>query len=86
MNPYIQSLGINRFWGEMGEDEKNMNELTHKEQMTAIHHWVTKQRAKCVVNRNKETNLSKKIMLGGKVKAYTDVACLIESRFGKHLL
>ncbi len=24
MNPYIQSLGINRFWGEMGEDKTNM--------------------------------------------------------------
>ncbi len=23
-DPYIQSLGINRFWGEMGGDEKNM--------------------------------------------------------------
>ncbi len=37
MNPYIQSLGINRFWGEMGED-KNMNDfncpLCHKPQST----------------------------------------------------
>lgn len=48
----------------------------------AIHHWVWKQRARAIRSRNNTEGSSQhKAMLGGKIKAYTELLCLIEDRY-----
>lgn len=64
-----------------------MNIQTHKEQITAIHNWLTNTRRRAQAARDKATpQQHHHLMLCGKVKAYTDAICFIENRYGHWLI
>jgi hypothetical protein len=59
---------------------------TVQEKMTAIHRWTLKQRDAVLLKRDESKEPHQKAMLAGKAKAYLDVACFLQDRFGKYLI
>lgn len=63
-----------------------MNIQTHQEQITAIHKWLSDTRERAVEARSEAESEKKRLMLCGKVKAYTDAICFIQDRYGHWLI
>ena len=55
-----------------------------KEAVCSIYSRVSKSRASAKEARSKATD-KQRIMLSGKVKAYTDVLCLLKDRYGRKI-
>lgn len=59
-----------------------------EEVVGSMHQWLTKQIESATTARNKMSpeKIQQKAMLAGKVKAYVDMACHIESKWGGKLV
>ena len=63
-----------------------MKHLTVQEKITSIHHWALKQHEGAKLNAAAKGNLIEKANVNGKAKAYLDVVCFIQDKYGDHLL
>ena len=59
--------------------------LETQEAVGSIYSRVLKQQQSATEARNKATNEQRRLMLAGKVKAYTDVLCLLKDRYGSKM-
>lgn len=60
--------------------------LETQEAIGSVYSRVAKRRTSARAARNASTNEQRRLMLAGKVKAYTDILCLLKDRYGNKMV